>query len=338
MTRSRNNITIHDVAKEAGVSVSTVSRVLNDKDDVAEATYSRVQTVIAELGYTSSLAAKGMRSRKMNVLGLIMPDVEEPFALEVLKGVNEAIVEHDYDLILYTNGNIRNERSAQKEQQYVSLLNNSITDGVIIVTPRATLFSTNSPVVAVDPNTDTIDYPFVTATNREGALAMMAYLTGLGHRRIGFVGGRADLQSANRREQGYLDGLAAAGIPVDPALICEGDFTFESGFQCGRSLLALDERPTAIFAANDQSAFGVVEAAHALGLTVPDDLSVAGFDNVPESKYQLPYGLTTVEQHVRQMGYEATTILITLVQGKEIDEQIKKIPTELMVRSSCRAL
>ena len=141
MRNKKRAATIQDVAREAGVSVSTVSRVLNGKDDVAFETYEKVQHVIEELGYASSLAARGMRSRRTNVIGLIMPDVASPYCVEVMRGVNRAIAQLDYDLIVYTTGDIRKYGTADQERHYVKLLNGSITDGVIVVTPAATDFS-----------------------------------------------------------------------------------------------------------------------------------------------------------------------------------------------------
>jgi len=338
MSRLKATVTIHDVARAAGVSVSTVSRVLNDKDDVAETTYSRVQKVISELGYTSSLAAKSMRSHKTNVIGLIMPDLAEAFPIEVMKGVDRAIAQYNYDLIVYTNGDIHKNTSAEKERHYVSLLNNSITDGIIIVTPVTTTFATNAPVVAVDPNNETPDCPAVIATNRDGALSAMNYLTELGHRRIGYVGGRTDLQSAIRRLQGYVDGLQQAGIEVNQDLVTVGNFTQESGYQCGMELLTKGERPTAVFAANDRSAFGLIKAAQELGLNIPNDLSVVGFDNIPETAYYLSIGLTTVCQSVQQMGSVATDMLLKLINKEQLDEKLYKMPTQLIVRGSCRPI
>jgi LacI family transcriptional regulator len=140
MGRSNRSVTIQDVARAAGVSISTVSRVLNDKDDVAPETYQRVQKVIAELGYTSSLAARSMRSRRTNVIGLIMPDIGDPFSIQVMRGVNRAITEHGFDLIAYTSGSIRNRSASERERHYVRLLNGSITDGMIIVRRRPPAF------------------------------------------------------------------------------------------------------------------------------------------------------------------------------------------------------
>jgi LacI family transcriptional regulator len=337
MARSNKPVTIQDVARAAGVSVSTVSRVLNDKDDVAPETYERVQGVIQQLGYTSSLAARSMRSRRTNVIGLFMPDVGDPFSIQVMKGVNQAIVKLDYDLIIYTSGSIKTRSTGEREQHYVSLLNGTIADGIILVTPAATSFSTTAPVVAVDPNNESPDCPSVISTNHAGAMTAMKYLIELGHRRIGFIGGRRDLQSARRRRQGYVDALAQAAIPLDDALMEEGDFSTGTGRLCSKRLLLLPEPPTAIFAANDQSAFGVMEAAQEAGLRIPEDLSVMGFDNIPETTYIDPR-LTTVDQFISRMGSVATEMLISLIRGKGLEGDQHKIGTELVVRESCRAI
>jgi LacI family transcriptional regulator len=337
MSRTKATVTIRDVAETAGVSVSTVSRVLNNKDDVAPETYQKVQGVIDELGYTSSLAARGMRSRRMNVIGLVMPDVGDPFSIQVMKGVNRAIAELDYDLIVYTGGEFKRESAADRERRFVSLLGAGITDGVIVVTPVATSFPTASPVVVVDPNVETHDCPAVIATNRDGALAAVEYLISLGHRRIGFISGRPELQSAVRRLLGYKDGLRQADIPLDPDLIQTGDYSRQIGFACAQRLLNLSDPPTAIFASNDQSATGAIQAIHETGLRVPDDISVVGFDNIPEVAHAHP-GLTTVDQSIDKMGYIATEMLISLIEGDSLESDLYKVPTQLIVRDSCRAI
>jgi LacI family transcriptional regulator len=333
--RRRATVTIHDVARAAGVSVSTVSRVLNDKDDVAPETYDRVRCVIRELGYASSLAAKSMRSRKTNVIGLIMPDVGDPFTIGVMKGVNRAINDLKYDLVIYTGGSPNLSNWAEHEQHFVSLLNGSITDGMIVVVPTIKTFSTSFPLVAIDPHKEGTSFPAVIATNHAGAMAAMKYLLSLGHRRIGFIGGRAELQSAVRRFQGYQDSLRQANIPLAPELIQTGDYTITAAVTCAQRLLSLPDPPTAIFAANDQSALGVIKAAKEAGLRVPDDLSVVGFDNIPEADHS---GLTTVDQSIDRMGYVATEMLVSLIQGKPLESNLRKIPTRLIVRDSCRAI
>lgn len=331
------SITIQDVAKAAGVSVSTVSRVLNDRVDVAEATYEKVQRTIEELGYTSNLAAKSLRSRRTNTIGVIALDLNDPFAIQVLLGINKAIQEFGYDLILYASGERGTSTYAAWEQRHVSLINGSIADGVIIITPSAVTFPTTFPLVAIDPHSGDTDYPAVIATNRAGALEVMEYLIGLGHQRIGFIGGRENLKSAQQRLRGYTESLQKANISLDPALIQQGDYRRRTGYRCAQELLNLPVPPTAIFAANDESAIGTIEAAREAGLRIPDDLSVVGFDNMPGTTDITP-ALTTVEQPMNEMGYAATEILIDLLQGKSLKNRVHEVPTKLIVRDSCRAI
>jgi LacI family transcriptional regulator len=337
MSRNRKTVTIYDVAETAGVSVSTVSRVLNKKDDVSPETSQKVQQVIQELGYASSLAARGMRSRRTNVIGLVMPDVASLYCIEVLQGVNQAIAQLDYDLIVYTNGDVRKYASASQEVYYVTLLNGGVTDGVIVVTPVATNFPTEAPIVLVDPNNESPECPAVIATNRDGALQAMNYLIGLGHRRIGYINGRSELVSANRRLLGYRDGLTAAGIPVDETLVETGDYTTETAAACAQRLLELDDPPTAIFAANDMSAIGVYQAAKKLGMRIPEDLSVVGFDNLRESVFLNPQ-LTTIDQYIPKMGAIAVEMLVKLIKGETLQNNIYKIQTRLVARTSCRSM
>jgi LacI family transcriptional regulator len=334
MRHKKRSATIQDVAREAGVSVSTVSRVLNSKVDVSSETAEKVQGIIEELGYASSLAARGMRSSRTNVIGLILPDVSALYCIEVMRGVNRAIAQLNYDLIIYTTGDIRKYGTADQERRYVSLLNGGITDGVIVVTPAATDFSTDAPVVAIDPNNESPDCPGIIATNRAGSLAAMNYLTGLGHRRIGFITGRLDLVSAHQRLEGYKNGLVACGIIPDEHLIQMGDYTTEAAIECTRRLLALENPPTAIFASNDMSAIGVYRAAHEMGVRIPQDLSVIGFDNIRESSLIIP-ALTTIDQFISDMGFTAIEMVVKLVNGETLERNLLVVPTQLVVRDSC---
>jgi len=333
MQKKKRTVTIQDVAKKAKVSVSTVSRVLNGRVDVASDTQERILSVIENLGYTTNLAARSMRSHKKNLVGLIMPDIAYPFAIEVMKGVNRAIAESEFDLLVYTTGDVRKSGRASHEQKYVSLLTNSISDGVIIVAPVAGEFSMDAPIVSIDPLASNPNYPAVHATNYQGALEAMDYLMGLGHKRIGFISGRAELESSNRRLMGYRAALEAAGITIDEKLIASGDYTTETGVSGARQLLALENPPTAIFASNDQMAMGVFQLAEELGIRIPEDLSVIGFDNITESKYM---GLTTVDQFISEMGYVATQMLIKIINGIPLEDQTYKMQTRLVIRNSCR--
>ena len=335
MPTKKRTVTIQDVAKKAGVSVSTVSRVLNGKVDVAGDTQERILGVISKLGYTSNLAARSMRSRRKDLLGLVVPDIGFPYSIEVMKGINRAIAESSFDLLVYTMGDVKKSGAVLHEQHYVSLLNNSITDGVIIVASAAAEFITDAPIIAVDPHVVNPRYPSVQGTNYHGAVDVIKYLVKLGHQRIGFICGRPEIGSAQRRLKGYKDALKEAGIEIDESLIAPGDFTTKSGYTSAMELLKSKSPPTAIFAANDQSALGVFQAAEEMGLRIPEDLSVVGFDNISEAKY---VGLTTVDQFLSEMGYIATQMLIKMVNREPLDVQVHKMPTRLVERTSCQAL
>ena len=335
--RTKSAITIHDVAAAAGVSVTTVSRVLNDKDDVAPETSERVREVIRELGYASSLAARSMRSRRTNVIGLIVPDLTQPYSLLVTKGVQRAAVTAGYDLLVYASA-LRNVASlGNREQQQVGLLNGSVTDGLIIVTPHASSYRTAYPLVAVDPHSENADFASVLSTNFRGVVAAMQYLLGLGHRRIGFVGGRPDLQSAIRRLEGYCHSLKSAGIAYDEEIIKVGNYERATAHACAHELLQVSPPVTAVLAASDEMAFGVYDAAKALRMRIPDDVSVVGFDNIPDAGLVDP-PLTTVDQAIEGMGSIAAEVVIKLIAGQEPDQLVYKVPTQLVVRQSCRPL
>jgi LacI family transcriptional regulator len=236
-------------------------------------------------------------------------------------------------LLLYTTGDVRKAGAASHEQHYVSLLNNSIADGVLIVASAAADFNTDAPIVAVDPHGSNPSYPFVQGTNYEGAVEAMDYLLQLGHRRIGFITGRSEIDSGQRRLKGYRDALSASGIGVDEQLIAYGDFSTETGRKRALDLLSLKDPPTAIFAANDQSAIGVFQAAEELGVRIPQDCSIMGFDNIPEAKY---LGLTTIDQFLGEMGYVAVQMLVRLIDKEELEDRVYRMPTELVIRSSCQ--
>lgn len=333
MEQNKRSITIRDVAKKSGVSVSTVSRVLNGKVDVAKATKNHVLKIIDDLGYSTNLAARSMRSSKKNLIGLIMPDIAYPYAIEVMKGVNQAIAESEFDLLVYTSGDVRKRGHITSEQKYITLLAKSISDGIIVVAPVTSEYNIDKPIVSIDPVTSDPSYPSVHATNYEGSMEAVEYLIGLGHQRIGFIGGRVELESANQRLSGYRNALEEAGIPVDEQLIVSGDYTTKTGVEGGQKLLLLEDRPTAIFASNDQMAMGVYQIAEEMELHIPGDFSLVGFDNIPESKY---LGLTTVDQFISEMGYAATQMLIRIINEIPEENQTLKIKTQLVVRNSCR--
>lgn len=327
-------VRIQDVARAAGVSVSTVSRVLNGRYDVSAETYQRVREVIDDLGYSSSLAAKSMRSQRTNVIGVIIFDLNLSFCLEVVRGIDQTVKAHGYDLMIYSSNRANHGDDPTWERKVVAQLNGSIVDGILVVTPNTNNLPITYPLVTVDP-CEGGAFPSVLATNREGAFDAVRYLIELGHRRIGYIGGRPSLLSARQRRQGYEDAHVQAGLPILPDLYVEGDYSRESALVGARRLLMLPEQPTAIMAANDQSAFAVLEVASELGIRVPHELSVVGFDNTPDSAFTSP-PLTTVDQSIVGLGSRAAELLIGLIDGKVTENRLYQLPTRLVVRESCR--
>ncbi len=321
--------TIIDVARLAGVSVSTVSKVINDRYGVAPETYDRVMDVVADLGYESSLVASSLRRHSTNVIGILVPEFE-PFSTELLKGISSAAEGTGYELLAYS-GNLEHNQVGW-ERRSLSRLAGTLIDGAVIVAPTATVTDGTIPVVAVDPHTGRPGPSTVEADNVGGARAATQHLIELGHRRIAHVRGRTDLVSAQLREQGYRQALEAAGIPFDPELVRVGGYRAAETTDAARQLLTLPHRPTAVFSANDLSAIRVLEIAAELGLRVPEDLSVVGFDNVPEAANAVP-ALTTVAQPLHQMGAEAVRLLLELLAGRTKEEHLL-LPATLVVRAS----
>ncbi|KHL03530.1 LacI family DNA-binding transcriptional regulator [Sinomonas humi] len=322
--------TIHDVAKAAGVSVSTVSKAVNGRYGVGVETTERVLEVARALGYESSLVASSMRSRKTGVIGVLVAGFE-PFSAEILKGVGAALSCSGYDLLAYSGSH---QLSAEGwERRSLSRLSGTLIDGAIMVTPTVVNVHADVPVVAVDPHTGHVDLPTVETDNFGGARNAAHFLIRLGHRRIGFVAGRSDLRSAAAREGGYRKALTEAGLPFDPACVVVGNYERECSREAARRLLTQPDRPTAVFAANDLSAIVVIEVARELGLEVPCDLSVVGFDDVPEaSRYHLP--LTTVRQPMGQIGAAAADLVVALMNGETPEATHLRMPTRLIARAT----
>lgn len=325
--------TIQDVAAAAGVSIATVSRVAHGRDGVAPATAERVKDAIQRLGYESSLVARSLRSRRTGILGLSVAEIE-PFSAELMKGVGQAIRGSEYELIVYSGGHAGPEEAGW-ERRHLSRLSGTLTDGIILVTPEVLDVDTRSPVVAVDPHVGASTLPAVTSDNLAGAIEATEYLLSLGHRRVAHLSGRPDLRSAELREEGYRRAMADAGIAFDPDLVRVGGYEAEASSTPIRELLALPDRPTAIFAANDISAIQTMAVAREMGLRVPEDLSVIGFDNVPESALAEP-PLTTIDQSIQALGHEAARMLIGLIEDPTTEPRQITLPTKLVARRTCQ--
>jgi LacI family transcriptional regulator len=325
-------VTIAAIAAEAGVSLPTVSRVLNGRSDVAPHTRERVEQLLREHGYQR----RGSRARdRARLVDLVFNDLDSPWAVEIIRGVEDAAHAEGVGTVVSAI-----HRRASATRAWLENLGARASDGAILVTSeldpalRSELQELQVPAVVIDPaGVTSLDVPTIGATDWAGGLSATDHLTGLGHRRIGFVGGPAPLWSSRARLDGYRAGLGAAGVAVDPALVLEGDFGYESGFECAGRLLRLADRPTAVFAANDQMALGVYEATRRRGLRVPEDLSVVGFDDLPLAQWSSP-PLTTVHQPLAQMGVLAARTVLRMVQGEPVEGPRIELATRLVVRDS----
>ncbi|MBN9177652.1 MAG: LacI family DNA-binding transcriptional regulator [Microbacterium sp.] len=322
--------TIHDVAAAAGVSVATVSKAVNGRYGVASTTVTRVLDAVAELGYESSLVASSMRSRRTGVIGVLVSDFE-PFSAEVLKGVGAALRDHRYDLLAYSGS--RDRDPAGWERRSLSRLSGTLIDAAIMVTPTIVGVPTDIPIVAVDPHAGRVGIPSVESDSLAGAFEATSYLIELGHRRIGFLAGRPELRSSELREAGYRRALSQAGIAFDPRLVAVGMYDPDTVRSVSRPLLQQADRPTAVFAANDRSALGLIEVATDLGLDVPGDLSVVGFDDIPEA-FLSARPLSTVRQPMMRLGAEAARLVVALLGGTTPEVTQLILPTRLITRST----
>ncbi|SOC53792.1 LacI family DNA-binding transcriptional regulator [Ornithinimicrobium cerasi] len=323
-------VRMEDVARQAGVSVATVSKVVNGRYGVSATTTARVADVISELGYEASLGARSLRSTRTGILGVLVAEFE-PFSTELLKGVSGAMADTDYELMAFAGAT--HGETVGWERRSLRRLGGTLLDGAIVVTPTVIEPGAAVPVVAIDPHTGSSDVPTVDSDNVGGARSAVEHLIGLGHTRIGMIRGREDLESARLREQGFRQAMAAAGLEVDETLLATGSYRSESAVAPALLLLDRRDRPTAVFAANDLMAIRTVEVARTLGLQVPADLSVVGFDNIPESALAQP-ALTTVAQPLREMGRCALDLLLSLLAGEELAQPHVRLDTRLVERAS----
>ena len=363
-------VTILDVARQAGVSPATVSKVVNGRSGVATATSQRVHEVIADLGYETSLVAASMRRTSTHVVGILLAGFD-PFATEVLKGISSTAVNRGYELLAYC-GAVADDTEVGWERRSLLRLAGTLIDAAIVMTPTVVIPSTSIPVVTIDPRishswpmppqaamasaADTTSNAAVTANDAitsgaaatsgtamtsdsmtasdtmvtvghpqqaifcdsfTGAMAATQHLIDLGHTRIAHLSGRSDLRSAHLREDGYRKAMDQAGIPINPQWVREGRYRRDDSEAIARQWLQSDTAPTAIFAANDSSALGVYDAARALGLRIPQDISVVGFDDIPEATAVEPQ-LTTVAQPLQQMGALAYNMIHAMLSPSHV--------------------
>ncbi len=337
MTVKPNSITLADVGKRVGVSGVTVSNVINNRGGTSAATQAKVWAAIRETGYVANLAARSLAGGRTRTVGVLVPDLSTQYASEIVRGVSEAVATSGLEMLVSTT------HDGALERRQVDLLK-GITDGLIFLLPyesqnagqddvRSFDFQ-GQPVVAIEYRPGAHPFPTVNIDDYGGTEQAIRYLISLGHRRIGFIGGPAGRLASETRLNAYRDALAEGGLAVDPNLLKRGDFTQPTGFAAARELLELTDPSTAIFATNDLSAFGVIEAVKHHGLRIPEAISVVGFDDVPMASQVFP-PLTTVKRPLEQLGKTAVNLLLAKLRGETTEANVT-LPTHLVVRATTR--
>jgi LacI family repressor for deo operon, udp, cdd, tsx, nupC, and nupG len=325
--------TLKDVAREAGVSHMTVSRVINDKNNISISTRRKVLSAVERLGYKPNSVARSLVSKKTKVLGIIVPDIDNPFFSGMVKVVERASYENGHNIMLGdTNGTIENEKL------YIEIMRERMVDGLILAAPRMDdesieLCNESLPTVVIDRKLERERCSYIWADDRSGAVRAMEYLISSGHRRIGFISGPENVQVSSMREQGYRESLERHGILFDPELVVRGDFYIESGYRSLDHFLAVRPCPTAIFSANDLMACGLLKRAMERGIAIPESLSLVGFDNIQMSELINP-PLTTISHPITTMADEAVSLLFEMVQGGKRITKSKRLENKLIVRDS----
>ena len=329
-------ITMSDVAARAGVSKTTVSRVLNGKDDIDPETAARVRQVITELGYVPSARAVSLARGRTRVIGMLVPSLTWEWVGEVLQGVVDVVESEGYGLLLFSA--TRGEDSIRRFDSQVSA---KAFDGLVVIEPYGTLeyltelHAGGLPVVLVDDRDNRPQFPSVAPANREGGALAARHLLDIGRRRPLVVMGPRALGCSQERLAGFTEVYRQAGITIEPSSIVDGDFTFDGGRTSAHRALAAGTGFDCVFAHNDLSAAGALRAIHDAGLRVPEDVAIVGFDDVPLATYTEPT-LTTVHQPLREMGERAARMLMALFDGTSPSGTPEILPTALVVRGSTR--
>lgn len=331
-------VTIVDVAKLAGVAISSASAALNNRTGVSEATRRRVQDAAQELGFVPSLRARGLSSRRAYSIGLVLqrhPDVLEtdPFFGAFIGGIEQAIAPRGYALVLQLGVDLEDTAKRYRELAANRRVDGVFVNEVLVDDPRVTLLpQLGLPAVAILPENLPFPGPAVRQSSSEGIAALVRHLTDIGHRRIGHVRGEGVFVHTQERERAWLAELDAAGL--EPGPVADGDFSFEGGRRAADEILGTDPRPTAVVCANDLSAVGFMARAQELGLRVPEDISVTGFDGITLGTYVKP-PLTTIQTTPREVGRAAATLLLDLIDQPDRDHPDLTVPPgEIVVRGS----
>jgi LacI family transcriptional regulator len=328
-------VTMKDVAQRAGVSVSTVSHVINETRFVSDELRERVLRAMRELNYQPDAVARSLRTKKTHVVALVIPDITNPYYPQVARGVQDVAEESDYVVILCNT-----DRLLGREVRFLEALRRQRVDGLILnpsgVTSRdlREFQETQIPVVLIGSQIDHPEFDVVMIDNVQGAYDAVKYLIGLGHHHIGLIGGSRATSSGEQRSQGYIRALTHHGLPIDESLITEGPFTHEGGYESMKRLLTLQSPPTAVFASSDVMAIGALMGTQEAGLQVPDDLSLVGFDDIAEASITTPK-LTTIAQPNYQTGEVAARLLFEHIEAASPPPRQKVVlDHKLVIRGS----
>ncbi|NQT97026.1 MAG: LacI family DNA-binding transcriptional regulator [Candidatus Marinimicrobia bacterium] len=328
--------TIKDVAKSAGVSIATVSRVLNGSANVKQATRDAIQRTIQELNYMPNALARGLQKKQSKTIGVLFPDATSYYFAEIIRGINTCIQQAGYRIVVSSAHDAADEANV-----FLSLWKSQQVSGMIVMMPsthNATIFnSTQRSIPLILLNTAITDGADITITidNYQGAKEITKHLIEHGHQAIGFIHGAPNNHDSEERYRGYQDALNEGNLTRSSHLEFHGNFTENSGYRAVISLLNQSEKPTAIFAANDAMAIGAVEAARQLSLQVPQDIAIVGFDDISTARYINP-PLTTMNVPVLEIGEMAGNHLIRLLEdNRQVVTREITVPVHLVVRESC---
>lgn len=327
--------TIRTVAARAGVSIATVSRFLNGSVHINAETEARVRKAIDDLGYLPNAAARGLATNTTMTIALIFPKLSGPFFSELIRGAETEASAAGYHLLIYSvTGS-----TAEDEAPTLGSLTTKV-DGLILASRGVPqndvrdLQRQGTPIVLLGEEPGEIAGDSIRPDNAGGAVQMVTHLLEHGYRRIAFIQGPETQTHAQERLRGYCDALHACGLPCAPELIVSGAFDEHSGYAAMQQLLHLRPRPEAVFAANDQMAIGAMAAIYESGLRIPEDVALAGFDDIEPARYLRP-PLTTVHQDMTRQGQLAVQMLLARIQGSEAPPETRVLPTELVIRRSC---
>ena len=333
--KSGKAASIYDVARESGVSVFTVSAVVNNKSHVGKKRRERVEAAIHKLNYRPNLIARSLAKQRTHTIGMIVPDIANPFFPMVVRGAEDAAQKHGYNLLLCNS-----DDSLDKEESAIELLLSKRVDGILLTKAagdlrlplRQMIKEVNIPFVLVMRTYPKLTKDAVITDDYQGAYDAVCHLARAGRRRIGLVSGPLKVSNAMARWQGFHDALKAQGLSFEPKLVMEGDYRIDSGFRAGHALLS--HRPDGIYVANHLMTIGLLKAAEEMGLSCPDDFGLVSFDDYPWLGVFRPR-LTTVELPKHQLGSEAAKLLIERIAGSRTKAAVRKLQPELRIRESC---